>query len=183
MTIFGLTIDELVKLASLLGGVIVATAAVLAYYDKGTREQKKPFREAQLQLCQDASEAAATLASLTPQVKASPSGPSEGAWENARARFEQLYWGSLAVVENDDVEARMVDFRERLMACENEIRAGTLDEQKRLKLQQDALRIAHACRALIAEGWRLVLPEPTRKSKASELQQEKYAKLKASQSS
>jgi hypothetical protein len=106
--------------------------ALIAHDDKGTREPKKPFHEAQLDLCRDASEAAATLASLTPRGEAS-SEQSEAPWEKARARFEQLYWGSLAVVEDEDLEGRMVDFRERLVAYEKELRAGTLEEDKRLE--------------------------------------------------
>jgi hypothetical protein len=92
MMIFGLSVDEIVKLASLIGAVFFALGALIAYYDKGTREQKKPFHEAQLDLCRDASEAAATLASLTPRREGS-SEQTEDTWEKARARFEQLYWG------------------------------------------------------------------------------------------
>jgi hypothetical protein len=170
-------VDEFVKLASMIGGVFLAAGALIAYYDKGTREQKKPFREAQLSLCRDASEAAAILASLTPRREGGGA-PSEDTWEKARARFEQLYWGSLAVVEDKGLEARMVDFREQLIKYEKELRAGTLGEDKRLDLQQLALRIAHASRALIAKGWRLVLPEPKGKTEASEKRQQEYAKLK-----
>ena len=67
MTIFGLSVDEFVKLASMVGAIFLAAAAVIAYYDKGTREQKKPFYDARLDLCRDTAEAVATLASLAPK--------------------------------------------------------------------------------------------------------------------
>jgi hypothetical protein len=68
----------------------------------------------------------------------------------------------------------MVEFRQLLVACESEILAGTLEPDKRLELQQGALGIAHGCRALIAKGWRLVLPEPKLKARASRKEEANY---------
>jgi hypothetical protein len=93
----------------MVGAVVVGAVGVIAYYDKGMREQKKPFYEARLVLCRDTAEAVATLASLAPPVGA---GTGEEVWHRARARFEQLYWGSIAVVEDEALEARMVEFRQ-----------------------------------------------------------------------
>ena len=64
----------------------------------------------------------------------------------------------MAIVENLDVETKMVAFRKLLLANESKIRAGTLAADKRGKLQQAALQISHACRALVSESWRLELP-------------------------
>jgi hypothetical protein len=156
-----MTIDHFAKLGSMIGGIIVAIAAVIAYYETATREQKKPFREAQLNLCREASDTAATLASIIPRPALSPAAPTdkiEDPWGVARVRFEQLYWGSLAIVEDLDVEEKMVIFLKLLLANEKEIRAGALVANKSGELQQAALRISHACRALVSQSWRLELP-------------------------
>jgi hypothetical protein len=156
-----MTIDEFVKLASMVGGIFVGVAAVIAYYETASRELKKPFNDAQLSLCREASDTAATLASVAPRPSVNALGPTEkieDAWQLARIRFEQLYWGSLAIVENGDVEAKMVRFRGMLIPRESEIRAGSLADAQRSSLQQAALNISHACRALVSESWQLKLP-------------------------
>jgi len=114
-----------------------------------------------LNLCREASDTVATLASIAPRPSAnvlSPTEKIEDAWQLARIRFEQLYWGSLAIVENKNVEAEMVAFRQVLIPLESEIRAGSLTDLPRASLQRAALNIAHACRDLISESWQLELP-------------------------
>src|SRR5215467_2485743 len=141
-----MTIDEFTKLASMVGGIIAAFAAVAAYYDTATREQKKPFRETQLNLCREASDAAATLASFAPRAASNltPTDKLEDPWQLARGHFEQLYWGSLAIVENNDVEARMVGFRNDLVGVEDKLQAGSLPTADRRRLQRAALGVSHA---------------------------------------
>jgi hypothetical protein len=156
-----MTIDEITKLGSMIGGIIIATAAVVSYYDTATRDQKKPFREAQLTLCRDASDIVATLASFSPRPAPNPASPtdkSEDPWQVAWIRFEQLYWGSLAIVENSAVEGKMVVFRDLFVGNDRDIRAGALAGNKRRELQRAALDISHECRALISQSWRLELP-------------------------
>jgi hypothetical protein len=145
----------------MIGGIIIATAAVVSYYDTATRDQKKPFREAQLTLCRDASDMVATLASFSPRAASNPACPTdkiEDPWQVAWIRFEQLYWGSLAIVENGAVEGKMVVFRDLLMSSDRDIRAGTLAGNKRRDLQRAALDISHECRALLSQSWRMELP-------------------------
>jgi hypothetical protein len=161
-----MTLDQFVKFASIAGGIILGAWAVLTYYDTANRDLEKPFNDAQLALCKDASDAAATLATIAPRpVKTdlSPTDKLEDPWRVARVRFEQLYWGSLAMFENADVEDKMVKFRTLLRANEDDIAANKLNTATRPFLQNAALAIAHACRDLVSKTWKITLPELTGK--------------------
>jgi hypothetical protein len=115
-------------------------------------EAARPFLQRQLDLCVDASDAAATLASTgnAKQVAA------------ARDRFWQLYIGSLHIVEDfgsGSVADRMYAFGRALKqvpADANELAA--MDIEKR-GLEGGALDIGMACRALIVTGWKDIVPQ------------------------
>ena len=92
----------------------------------------QPFLERQLKLFEEATQTAAFLAT----VPDSPERPKK------LERFEQLYWGELALVEHGPVESAMVRFRTGL-------KAGVPAEE----LQQLSLGIAHACRDELAKSW------------------------------
>jgi hypothetical protein len=57
-----------------------------------------------MELCFEASEVAATLATAR----------SQAVFDTAHARFLALFWGPLSIVENRAVSARMVEFRRQL---------------------------------------------------------------------
>jgi hypothetical protein len=82
----------------------------------------------------------------------------EDPWELARMHFEQFYWGSLASVEDKNVEARMVGFRHDFIGVEDKFRSGSLPDTDRKRLQKAALNVSHACRDLISTTWQLELP-------------------------
>jgi hypothetical protein len=152
-----MTVDEFTKIASLIGAVIVGGAAAFTYYDTANRELAKPFNDAQLALCKEASDTAAALASPTSLQQVGARGPAdkiEGSGGIARARFEQLFWGSLAIVENQDVASKMVEFRNLVLKSESDPNQPVA----RGALQQAAIRIAHACRDLVSKTWQLKLP-------------------------
>jgi len=98
-------------------------------------EATKPFLERQLKLYTEASQATAVLA--TSQDDATRNG--------ARKRFWELYWGELALVENEIVEAAMVAFGRGLQA-------GRPPEE----MQQLSLSLAHACRDSLAISWGVI---------------------------
>jgi hypothetical protein len=158
-----MTVDEFTKIASLIGAVILGGGAAFTYYDTANRELAKPFNDAQLSLCKEASDTAAALALTVPtsgqQIGAR--GPEESGGI-ARARFEQLFWGSLAIVENDAVASKMVQFRNLVLVREKETGANqpsVADAQG--GLQRAAIGIAHACRDLVSKTWQLKLPSLT----------------------
>jgi hypothetical protein len=98
---------------------------------------QKPFMERQLQLYSEAVHITAILATA----------PKGDNWESARKRFWELYWGELALVENKEVESRMVQFGNVLNSISNDDSATVL--------QSESLGLAHAIRRSIDQSWGL----------------------------
>jgi len=160
-----MTFDQFAKVASMAGTILVGAGAAYTYYDTANRDLQKSFNDTQLNLCKEAADTAATLAAVAPQPPTvAADGKFDDPWHLARARFEQLYWGSLSIVESTDVENTMVLFRRLLVDNEEQIRAGKLNTGTQAMAQQDALAISHACRALVSKTWQLSLPKLTGKS-------------------
>ena len=106
-------------------------------------EAKKPFFSKLLELCSDATAAAAILAnSKDPAEK-----------KRAAQTFWKLYWGPLGIVEKQKVDEAMYKFGR----CLNSLCDGEPIENLSLKL-------AHACRDEISESWDLKLPDILDKS-------------------
>ena len=134
-----MTLETGVKLFSILGAVATFAWGVFQYIEnnKGQSESRrieatKPFLERQLKLYTEATQSAATLAtSEEPSEKAA-----------SIKRFWSLYWGELALVEDEEVEAAMVAL------------GKGLDRQAPpAELKQISLRLAHACRDSLALSW------------------------------
>jgi hypothetical protein len=115
-------------------------AAVVA-----VRDSRKPFLERQLALYFEATKAAAQLSTVSRGL----------AWNTARQRFWELYWGELGLVEDAGVLAAMVAFGEALTAYEQG--HGTQAE-----LHQLALGLARACRHSLQSEWGGLDTLPTR---------------------
>jgi hypothetical protein len=138
------------ELTDLIGpGVAVVAVAVGVWQYRLTslREFIKPVREAQLKLYQEASSAAAQIATLQQE---SPE------WIKARQEFLRLYYGPLAIVESFDhatesgerltVERAMIIFK----SC--------LDDEKQCNelganLSGLSLALAHSCRESLGRSW------------------------------
>lgn len=138
------------ELTDLIGpGVAVVAVAVGVWQYRLTslREFIKPVREAQLKLYQEASSAAAQIATLQQE---SPE------WIKARQEFLRLYYGPLAIVESFDhatesgerltVERAMIIFK----SC--------LDDEKQCNelganLPGLSLALAHSCRESLGRSW------------------------------
>jgi apolipoprotein N-acyltransferase len=132
-------LETWIKALSVLGAVVAFGWGVFQFVaTQDAREETrrieatKPFLERQLKLYTEATQAAATLAT------------SKNAEEldTANERFWSLYWGELALVEDEKVEAAMVQFGRAL-------EAGSVGQQ----LQISSLALAHACRDSLAESW------------------------------
>lgn len=140
----------LFRYAAILGAIGTFIWGAYTHFDGLHREQEKqarereqaiavekiaaskPFLERQLRLFEEATQVSAYLST----VSDSPDRVKK------LERFEQLYWGELALVEKGPVEAAMVQFRQSLMA------GAPLEE-----LRRHSLAIAHACREELAESW------------------------------
>jgi hypothetical protein len=132
-------------------GVAIAAVAVGVWQYRLTSQSEfvRPLREAQLRLYQEASSAAALIATLRPD---------SDEWTKAKQEFLRLYYGPLAILEDFEhvpsapgvnrlpVEDAMVIFKsclddERL--C-NELGASLIDL---------SLALAHSCRESLARSW------------------------------
>lgn len=95
-------------------------------------EATKPFLQIQLELYQEAVRLASVI---------STSDPSPSRQEDVQ-NLLRLYWGKLAMVENQEVERAMVSLRDAIKSNKpNQI------------LQQKTLALAHACRRSLDRSW------------------------------
>ena len=107
-------------------------------YDESLRtenrriEATKPFLERQLKLYTEASAVVATIGTSTNKTEV----------EVATDRFWKLYWGELALVENNAVEEAMAAFGKSLQEG---------DSQSQLK--HLSLVLAHQCRESLDSSW------------------------------
>lgn len=145
-----LTFDQWLKILGLVGALASFAWGVYQWRVKSDRElaqarseadrvaasrkieATKPFLERQLKLYTEVSQVAATLSTSA----------DSGERGKATKRFWELYWGELALVENREVEAAMVELGKALG------RGASQSE-----LQQLSLRLAHSCRASLDRSW------------------------------
>ena len=118
----------------------VATAD-LAAKESRTRliEAQKPFLDNQLKVYFETAAVVGKLVTLA---------PNEPQWNEARIRFEELYWSELTMVEHLVVATAMKGFRDVLVAFEKAPTSEHLDDLKR-----GALGVADALRAGIKQSW------------------------------
>jgi hypothetical protein len=132
-------IDQWLKAFSAIGAVVVFAWGVIQFVATQRAQSKtrrieatKPFLERQLHLYTQATQVAAVLATETRAAER----------EQAAKTFWRLYWGELALVENQRVEAAMVEFGGIL-------KAGGAGHE----IEVASLKLAHACRESLAESW------------------------------
>jgi len=95
-------------------------------------EATKPYLERQLKLYTEATQVASQIATSD----------DEGAVTKATTRFWELYWGELALVEDEGVESAMGAFGDTLLASND-----------KETLKQSSLSLAHACRDSLSKSW------------------------------
>jgi hypothetical protein len=101
---------------------------------------QRPFLEKQLELYFLASETVSTLATEFDRQK----------WERARSIFWQLYWGQLSLVEEPDVELRMVEIGKMVPKSPEASLFVPISS-----LERPSLDFAHMMRELIAKNWKV----------------------------
>ncbi len=139
LTFLALDWDALLKIASLAAVLAGVPLGLWKYLDTAGKNLRKPFWERQLALYVEATSAAATLASSSDiEMKSA-----------AEATFWRLYFGPLAIVEDEGVEAAMV----KLGRCLQ------LQDYDKGELEKLSLALAHACRDSIGNTWSMTLPE------------------------
>lgn len=113
------------------------------FAEKTAQSNREPFLKTQLELCLEASNSAAKLATETDSAE----------WEKARKTFWRLYWGPLGMVEDRDVAAAMVELGK--MVPKQPVAAS--EEIPKPELEVLSLRLAHATRDLILDSWNVTL--------------------------
>jgi hypothetical protein len=120
-----------------------------AKHDAETRalEYKKQFFEKQLDFFAEACQATGIL------TYAEVSSPE---FKQAQGKFEELFWGRLAIVESDDVAGEMVNFREALPTL---VSAKSNDEKEKARatLRSISLDLAHQCRDTVSASFKVDL--------------------------
>jgi hypothetical protein len=132
MTFLGVIVGVIGGVASFLWGIYVWQQQAILTAETRRIEATKPFLERQLKLYTEASQVVAVLA--TSQDPEETLG--------ARKRFLQLYWGELALVENDNVAKAIAKVKEAMDK-------GSEQEY----LTSLSLNLAQACRNSLARSW------------------------------
>ena len=129
-----MTKDTLEYWLKVVGSLLAAGSLFLGaaqFIRNQTVEAAKPYLQAKLKWCEEAVETASLIATsdtVTPAAK--------------MARFWQLYWGVMGLVENEQVTQAMIGFGNALTAKESpDILKGR------------SIALAHACRAEMAASW------------------------------
>lgn len=139
------------KLKDLIGPIVAAiavTVGIWQYRSTSQDEFLKPVREAQLKLYQDASSAAARIATLEPK---SPD------WIKAQQEFLALYYGPMAIVEDFDhipqPEAKKLSVEEAMIIFKSCMDDTQQCEDLSTNLTDLSLALAHTCRESLARSW------------------------------
>ena len=133
-------------LLAFAGVIVTAHVAIRENSRNAVRLQKQPFLERQLELCMEASNVAAILATTR----------SRKAFDQAHSRFLELYWGPLSVVENRDVSQAMIDFLGALDGL-----AGKGGPLPRSDLEHLSYELAKKVRELILGAWEIRKLKPS----------------------
>lgn len=145
-----LDVEKLSKVASIAIAALAFAWGVWQYFrsEREKQEQRKnerdrdahhrrieatrPFLEQQLLFYLEATRVAAVIAVSR----------EESAVCEATHRFKELFWGEVALVEDEEVEIAMLAFKS---ALDRELPAS--------ELEQMSLALAHACRDSLAKSW------------------------------
>jgi hypothetical protein len=122
--------------------LVTAWVGIWQFLIQQDQSNKQEFRKKQLELCVQATDAAARLAETRDPVE----------WEKARQAFWTLYWGPLAMVEDQNLATAMIAFG-KLLPKDSASPSGLPMHD----LDSPAIRIAHAARDLIQANWNVNL--------------------------
>lgn len=124
--------------AAILAALIAALANLYWNFRSAKSARTLPFLTKQLDYCFEAAEIAGTLSSTADAA----------AWKAARVRFFELYWGPLAIVEDEDVAGAMVSFKQAL----DGVGVGSLPATS---LSAPSLQLGSQIRKLVLRSWRI----------------------------
>jgi hypothetical protein len=125
-----------------------AVFGLIQYYETVQRDFRKPLWEKQLNLYLEATGAAAKLVELPNDHDPIAKDEYKRSW----IKFWELYYGELAVVEDPDVSAAMVNFG----TC---LRQYQTNECDTVTLKRRSLELAATCRRSVSTSWKQNLRE------------------------
>ena len=134
--------DLVLKASSAIGFILAALFSYNQYLDTATRDARKPFLEKQLELCVEAADSAATIATS----------PESSDVEASKARFDRLYWGSLAIFDNQAIADAMERFNSAVTTQWSEDDFAS-NKAFRKALRPLSEKIGHECRNLMIASW------------------------------
>ena len=161
-------IELLVKIVTVVS-IVVGVYSTLRQFSinvenqrvAAAREYQKSFYQAQMDVYAEAVSATSQLATTT---------PASDAYNEARRRFLQLFWGRMSMFEDKCVESRMVEFRRLLIKFEQQDFSKerfvnpcspnpsapdvcVIDTVTQVLLKLASLRLAHQCRIYTIKTW------------------------------
>jgi hypothetical protein len=122
--------------------VAVALIGIWQFTEQQEQKNKEQFLLKQLEMSFEASDTVAKLATETDPVK----------WEEARLKFWRLYWGTLSIVEDREVEAAMVHLGSQVP--KEPVSQPSLPMKV---LERPSLCLAHKARNLLLSSWEIDL--------------------------
>jgi hypothetical protein len=131
----------LAALIALLGVLVAQLVATYWNYKKSDQDRKQPFLNVQLNVCVKVADNVGIIVGSSDDEKR----------KLAIDEFWRLYWGELSLVEDRNVEEKMVNFAEVIQKLEK-------NDVDLLHLRKYALELSDALRALILASWNVKLP-------------------------
>jgi hypothetical protein len=123
----------------------VALWVVYKFFVQSVQNAAQKYYEFKLELCQEAANISAKISTSND--------PNE--IRKSVARFDELYWGDLVLVEDVRLEIAMVEFRKLIPRGGHELDAEQLVTKMpdRKELQRAALKISSACFNMLQPRW------------------------------
>ncbi len=129
-----MTKETLEHALKVVGSVIAVCGLLLGtaqFIRNQTVEAAKPYLQSKLKWCEEAVETASWIATAEPAAAPAKT-----------ARFWQMYWGVMSLVENQHVTDAMMRFGDALR-----------EKESPDTLKSRSIALSRACRAEMAESW------------------------------
>lgn len=136
-----MTTDARIKAFAASIGLAGFMFGVLQYFHTQSIEAAKPYLHKKLDFCVEAVETAAKIAESNTYPDAEI------------ARFLEMYWGVMGLIENEVVNGAMVGFKDEVSKIKSAQRDGLSDAHIPATAKSKALQLAHACRDELSREW------------------------------
>ncbi|MGY3437192.1 MULTISPECIES: hypothetical protein [unclassified Marinovum] len=136
-----MTTDQAIKTATAVVAAAGFLFGVYQFLQTQAIAAATPYLQKQLTWCEEAVETTAAIATATPPDPADV------------ARFWQMYWGVMVLIEDEAIERTMVAFGRDLDPGDQQPKISAEVGQQPPNLPRRALAVARACRTSLARDW------------------------------